>query len=108
MVFSLKYVFGGERTKYRTKYRTLTNIDKYYTDIDEYCQFLQERSLFRNACRISFGEFGLWATRCTDLPPICIRMHPYAPIRLIYALSRLVTPCSTQVSAKKVKISKNR
>ena len=49
------------------------------TYIDEYCQFLQERSLFRKACRISFGEFGLWATRCTDLPPICIRMHPYAP-----------------------------
>ena len=44
---------------------------------------LQERSFFRKAfriSRISFGEFGLWATRCTDLPPICIRMHPYASI----------------------------
>ena len=36
-------------------------------------------------CRNSFDEFGLWATRCTDLPPVCIHMHPhqYGPIRLI-------------------------
>ena len=64
----------------RTQYRTLTNIDRYQTDIDEYCQFLQERSLFRKACRNSFDEFGLWATRCNDLPPICIRMHSYASV----------------------------
>ena len=98
----------------RTQYRTLTNIDRYQTDIDEYCQFLQERSLFRKACRISFGEFGLWATRCTDLLPICIRMHPYASVCTHTPYLRLVTPCLRLVQhtlslkkSKSQKIDKN-
>ena len=62
--------------------------------IDKYVMFRQEWSLLRKACRNLFDEFGLWATRCPDLPPICIRMHlyaficirmhPYASIRFIY------------------------
>ena len=95
--------------------RMLTNITKYRQHVNEYCQFLQERSLLRRACRNSFDEFGLWATRCTDLSPICIRMHPYesvctrmhpyASIRLIYASGR---QCSTHFPRKSQKSQKCR
>ena len=41
---------------------------------------------------------------CLQYASVCIRMHPYASIRLIYAPER---QCSTHAFAEKVKKSKN-
>ena len=102
----------GRQVRSTAHCQTLSSIYKYLPTIDEYLQFLQERSLFRKACRNSFDEFGLWATRCNDLPPICIRthpylficirMHPYASMHLIYVPEHQY---STHPFAKKVKQS---
>ena len=67
------------------------------TNIYNYCHCRPERSLFRRACRNTFDDFGLWATRCTDLPPICIRMHPYAFICIRMHPYALFTPLNTSV-----------